>query len=403
MKKYIPYSIGLIALVILIILIIASPKKNNHVFDERITLQQKDKIPYGTFVSFRLLSFLFPKSEIIFSKQFPATIHLSGKGDTNQALFFIANAFDPGQYEFEKLLAFASRGNHVVIIAKNLSYNVTKHLSIDEKQKYFSLTGGDTLSIALTIPTNSELQKFLYPGKQYDAFFSKLDTSQSTLIVGKDHYGAPNFIQMKRGKGSIYIHLAPLAFSNYFLLHKNNAAYFQKAISLIPQSVTNVIWNEYYLTKRKVEKEKDAGILSVLLKYPSFQAALYSALTFLFLFVIMQMRRKQRIIPIIVKPQNDSLDFVKTMGRLYYGRKDHKNLSRKMATYFMEHIRMKFKLQPLQLDDDFVQELHKKTDYPVPDLNEIIYFIKYSEEAQSISEIELSRFYKKLEHFYLNS
>ena len=48
MKKYLPYIIGFIALLTITIILLNSKHQEQRVFDERITLNRRDKIPYGT-------------------------------------------------------------------------------------------------------------------------------------------------------------------------------------------------------------------------------------------------------------------------------------------------------------------------------------------------------------------
>ncbi len=143
---------------------------------------------------------------------------------------------------------------------------------------------------------------------------------------------------MNAGEGAVYIHTSPLVFSNYFILHKNNIPYFQQAVSVIPASVNKVLWNEYYLTKQNTPSQREPGWLRVLFQYKAFRWGLITAMATLFVFILLEMRRKQRIIPIIEKSKNDSLDFVQTIGRLYYDKKDHKDLSKKMGIYFLDHV-----------------------------------------------------------------
>ena len=140
--------------------------------------------------------------------------------------------------------------------------------------------------------------------------------------------------------------------------------------------------------------------LSVLFRYPALKAALLTAIFTLLLFVLLEMRRKQRYIPVISKPRNDSLDFVKTIGRLYYDKGDHKNLCRKMAAYFLEHVRNRYKLATGTLDDEFVQHLRFKSDVPEPEIRSIVSFIKYLDDVPVINYKELSEFHKQLESFY---
>jgi hypothetical protein len=403
LKKKLPYGLGFLALFILLVLIINSPAKKSRVFDERITLQHRDKIPYGTFISYQLLPHLFPDADISFSKNMPGPWHQQDNSDSNGAVFLMAKTFDPGDYDLRKISAFVKRGNYVFIIANHLSNGSARFFKVADRQKYFSPKGSDSLEVMLNDPPFAASTSYLYPGKQYDAYFTNIDARLNGMVLGKDNIGAPNFLQLQIGKGKLFIHLAPLAFSNYFLLHKNNVSYFQKATALIPRNVNSVIWNEYYLTKRTRQKEKNASPLSVLFKYPSFRAALLTALAFLLLYVLFEMRRRQRMIPIMNKPVNDSLDFVKTIGRLYYDQKDHKNLSKKMAVYFLDHVRTNYKLQPLVLDQSFVQALHQKSGYAVPELNNLVYFIKYIDDAPFITDDELARFYRQLELFYKNT
>jgi hypothetical protein len=201
------------------------------------------------------------------------------------------------------------------------------------------------------------------------------------------------------GKGNIYIHLAPLAFSNYFILHHNNIGYYDNVLSVIPGSVKKVIWDEYFLTKRN-DPKKNKNWISILFQYPALRAALLTAFIMLLLYVLLEMRRKQRIIPVMNKPVNDSLDFLKTIGRLYYDKKDHRNLSRKMASYFLEHVRNRYKLATNTLDEDFIKALFFKSGYDEKKLREIISFIEFIDTTPAISDSQLTDFYKHLESFY---
>jgi hypothetical protein len=220
-------------------------------------------------------------------------------------------------------------------------------------------------------------------------------------VLGSDARGNANFIRMRSGKGSLFIHLAPAAFSNYFILYKNNIEYYQRALSLIPPNVSKILWNEYYLLNRKKEKEPD--FLGVLLKFESFRWALLTALFTLIIFLLLEMRRRQRYIPVYEKPKNETLDFVQTMGRLYYDHKDHINLARKMAAYFLEHVRERYRMHTELLDNEFVSALHFKTGYPQRNLEQIVSFIRFIQTAEGITEYQLSQFHQQLEIFYKNN
>jgi hypothetical protein len=221
--------------------------------------------------------------------------------------------------------------------------------------------------------------------------------------LGKKENGEINFVRLKAGLGNIYLHRAPMAFSNYFLLHNQNMNYYSKALSLIPKDTKLVAWDEYYLYKRYSSENRsgeNSSVLSALMSHRAFSSALWLLIILLVLFILQEMRRKQRIIPVIAKPRNDSLEFVKTVGRLYYEKRDNKNLSHKMAAYFLEHIRNRYKLPTSKLDEEFILLLKRKTGQQENNIRKIVSFIKNIDETEYVSEEELADFHKELEEFY---
>lgn len=211
----------------------------------------------------------------------------------------------------------------------------------------------------------------------------------------------PDLIQFRAGKGSLFFHLTPLAFSNYFLLFDKNINYYAKVLSLIPRDTRTVVWDEYFSGKRfSGDNTENKSSLSALMSQRSFRAALLLLLILLGLYVLQEMRRKQRIIPEMTKPRNDSLEFVKTIGRLYYEKRDNKNLSRKMAAYFLEHIRNRYKLATTNLGEDFIILLQRKTGQAENNIRKITSHINNIDEKAVITDEQLADFHKELEEFY---
>jgi hypothetical protein len=120
----------------------------------------------------------------------------------------------------------------------------------------------------------------------------------------------------------------------------------------------------------------------------------------LVLYTVLEMRRRQRMIPVIKKPANDSLDFVQTIGRLYYDRKDHKDLAMKMTAYFLEEVRNRYKLPTVDLDDTFVSSLQMKSGYPAKKLVSLIESMNFIRNEPDISEETVFAYHKQLEDFY---
>lgn len=397
MKKALPYILGFLGLLALVI-ILASAKKKDRVFDERITLKEADKIPYGFYVARHLLGSLFPEAEMYDNKNAPGQWGGVYRYSANQAVFIVARYFNPESDELDEIISFVKRGNYVFIIANDYSYEACRRLHIGAVGQMVS-NQTDSLRVNL-VPPAFPNSKYSYSGTNYNGHFYNLD-NEKQYVLGTNSLDQPNFFKMQTGTGALFLHISPMVFTNYFILHGNNIDYYQKAMSVIPQGIHRILWNEYYLQNRT--KEKEPNWLGVLMKYPSFRCGLLTALATLILFALSEMRRRQRIIPVFEKPKNESLDFVETVGRLYYDQKDHHNLAYKMSLYFLEHVRQQYKLSTDVLDEEFTTNLHAKSGYPAKELNQLVGMVLFLRKEQSINEQQLSRFYQQLESFYQNT
>ncbi len=377
--------------------------------DERITFLKKDKIPYGLYVAYNDLKYFFPNATVYDNENEPGYWDSLSTYDSGQAMIIITPQFYPDEFEMKKLIAFVENGNDVFISTVLVSTTAEEFLrcraSILSTGDVVNPDGEavDSFRVSLFNPPFGNNDIYAYPGKKFSSWFYQTDTA-TTETLGGDELNRNNFIHLKAGAGNLYVHLSPMALSNYFLLYKNNIRYYETILSLLNPRTTKIGWDEYFLKKRynndNSRTESNTNLLSVLFKYPGLKAALLTALFTLVLFILMESRRKQRYIPVITKPKNDSLDFVKTIGRLYYDKGDHKNLCKKMGSYFLEHVRNKYKLPTNKLDEVFIKNLQFKTGCEESEIRGIVSFIKYADDAPVIRDDELTDFHKQLESFY---
>lgn len=106
------------------------------------------------------------------------------------------------------------------------------------------------------------------------------------------------------------------------------------------------------------------------------------------------------MIPAISPLRNTSLDFVTTIGRLYYQRRDNLNLATKMSIHFLGQVRTKYNMQTSFLDQEFTDRLAYKSGYNKDGVAKIIEYIKVIQQQQFISDESLITFNKEIEQFY---
>lgn len=391
-------------------LFLSARKKKNKVLDERFTLRKSDKIPYGSWVAYNVLPDVFPGASISTNRREPGYWDSLSNYEEKQVLIVLTARFDADKNELERMMTFVENGNHVLICTQYVSSEADRFFGCFTSSLDMTLTEIRELQtgmkIGLSGPLFDSTRLYGYPGRGFESYFSNFDTL-TTEVLGRDVTGKANFIRLKAGKGFVYLHLEPFAFTNFFLLHRKNIEYFENLMSLLPRDAGRVVWDEYYLTQRyQLPEREKKNWFTVLMKMEneegqhSFRAAFLLLIALLLLYVFMEMRRKQRHIPFYASPKNDSLDFVKTIGRLYYDKGDHRNLGRKMSSYFLEHVRNKYKMPTGTLDDEFVKTLAYKTNIREAEISSIVSTIREMEQAPGISAQALMNFHKKLQSFY---
>ncbi|WP_276484486.1 DUF4350 domain-containing protein [Paraflavitalea pollutisoli] len=383
--------------------------------DERMTLWRNDKIPYGTWYAYNQLGQLFPQASISTNRHTTDPAETTEKErlfspydseHLNAAFITVAFSFRPDQKEMEGLMGFVGRGGHVFISAAQVAQRFLDTLQLQSSQSNYFLFDHDTLRVKVYDPVSWEEKTYTYPGKAFDNYFTHVD-SAITTVLGKNANGKANFVKIAyESGGAIYLHLAPLAFTNFFLLHKDNKTYYDKVLSWLPKKIDDVRWDDYFRNSQDGEGKGQEGgkgaseALTWMRKQPAFAAALGLMLLLLLFIYVFESKRKQRVIPAIAPLRNTSLDFVKTIGRMYFQRKDNKDLVHKMIVHFMSHVRSRYQIRATTLDDDFVQRLAFKSGYDPQAVQTLVYALRYAQDSPQVTDDNLLELNHKLETFY---
>lgn len=146
----------------------------------------------------------------------------------------------------------------------------------------------------------------------------------------------PTAVSVPYGKGEVIFVSSPLLFTNYGMLEGNTFVYIFRLMSYLAN--LPVYRTEAYV-KTDAMLVAEQSPFREFIKRPPLRWALYLALLGVVLFMIFTARRRQRVIPIMSKPANRSLEFIQLIGTLYYQRKDHVDLVRKKFKLFAEELR----------------------------------------------------------------
>lgn len=225
---------------------------------------------------------------------------------------------------------------------------------------------------------------------QYDEDISY--TLSDTLSFAK---GKPNCLRIAVGRGHITLHAGPLVMSNFFLLQDNNINYLAGIWGALPKDINKIYWDDY-LYHTGIETTSNA-----LWKFDSTTWALLLTFFIAAVYILFQMKRRQRIVPIIAPLKNDSVSFVETVGRLYYNTGNNMNLAEKMVQQYLEWVRMNCYLNTSKLDEEFVQQLAIKTGQRPELVNELVNMVREIRlGAAIIDDAYLYQLYRTIQQFY---
>ncbi len=389
MKKVKPYLI-LLALVLVIYTIVLwlAPRSINW----KISLNAKDTSPYGTYILRNSLSDLFPGQEI---KENRKNFFYLNKQATNSRsnLIIINNKASSDKYSIRELLKYINKGNTVFYSSHTISYPLLDTLNIDTRFNYISQLSSKYIPLSIKWKNYTAKDSIHYKYSFYKQCV-KLDSCRFLYrILGTSKNNDPNFIQFKIGQGQLFLHLAPLAFSNYNLLKEYTTRYTEDVFAFLPQQKT--LWDSSMLRQDK----KKQSVFYVIFKHKSLKYAYFLLLLLILIYTLSNIRRKQRIIPVINPPVNSSLKLVESVSHLYTHQADYKDLSTKIIRHFNDFVSRKYHLSRLETSDSFSNKLAAKSSKSPDDIKTLLQLIDFHNSSNTISYQELITLYTAIENF----
>ena len=123
------------------------------------------------------------------------------------------------------------------------------------------------------------------------------------------------------------------------------------------------------------------------------------------IYIVFGAKRRQRKIPILETNRNTSLEFVETIGRLYFQQQDHKGIIKKQMHLFLAHLRQRYHLITRDLDDKLVERISVRSKVDKEVINDI--FVEYfrlkkvlQKPYANVTAETLNNFYLLIERFH---
>jgi len=388
------------------------------------TYQEESKEPYGTFVTYELLKDFFPDDRLRNIKEkIEKQLPLEQEKKSNYVFVGEAMYFDSS--DVKALLGYVEEGNTAFLSSKTLPFDLMFDLYFEECNDYYwddYTVYEDTMtSMYLDHPnlaTDTSYKFRFFNGDEEEDYQWKFidsiyfcEKENAFVQLGTFNDSLINFARVSYGEGYFYLHTTPLTLTNYHLLEENGLAYTEGLFSHLQEGP--IYWDaysrvsEYLGLRQNQELGSSAPVdsespLQYILSQRSLTWAWYLFLAMALLYLIFRAKRRQRIIPVLEENKNTSLQFISTIGSLYFIQNDHRKLSIQKMKLFDTFVRDRYHLPTKVHDREFVDRLADRSEVQRNIINRIVLFFNNIKTSNFVSEKTLIELHQAIDQFYKN-
>ena len=310
------------------------------------------------------------------------------------AYVFVAGAFEPGPADTDRLLAYAARGNTLVVAAESVGWplagalgdttGVGDDVNDGGADRVGDKTGDDSSEepggLGLEVlPSGDFWTEVVSPlgsgdtlrvGRRDYAFpvllggvtLGGLDSAR-TAVVATDTRGRAVAVAVAVGRGRAVVLATPLALTNAAVAGEGDGAAFLAAVFAYVPPVRRVLWDETF----KPLRQDGGSLFRVAARSPALRGALAVVFLGTLLGVANAGRRRQRPIPVRQPPPNAQRDFARTIGRLFFVRDERRWLARRKIRVFEDGLRTRLGLADADLSDQTARRAAARAGVPEAD------------------------------------
>lgn len=321
------------------------------------TFGHYDRQPFGCALFDEMVGNAWP-GEYALTKE---TLYQLATEDSTKkrAILMVAENLMLTEADTDALLGMAARGSKIMLV----SYTFGGELS--DTLRFKSTWGDFSLSALKAYATNRLKRDSLqwvgdpdvYASRSFQcypqlcgSYLIERDSSATVLVQRDDSLAIA--VSYRVGEGEVILVTTPLLFTNYGVVDGDNAAYILRLLSRM-QGLPLLRTEGYGVTAQGQQSP-----FRYFLSQPPLRWGLYLTMITLVLFMVFTARRRQRVIPVVRRPDNKAMEFTELIGTLYFEKKDHADLVRKKFTYFAEALRRNIQVN-VEEDGDDVALCHK--------------------------------------------
>jgi hypothetical protein len=392
-----------------------------------------DKIPFGAHILYDQLDDLYEPHKVQNVEQDPISFLKEHKKETNSNYLFINDYLSFDSAEVDDILDYVARGNKVFVATKDVSGFLADSLKLESNNSY-TYYEEDTVRVRLS-NTSFKNRSYVYTRGSMYSYLTNYDSTR-TKVLGEVMPFNPfkgqlenvlgtksskkdstktslqekiisaaleksknrkvpqvNFVEIKVGKGAVYYHLNPIAFTNYYMLQTDKENYVAESLSYLNDGAIYV--DNYAKSGKRVITSPMRFVLS----QNSLRWAWYLTLTAILGYFLFRAKREQRAVPVIKALENSTVSFTRTISNLHYQSNNYTGAINNKIKFFLERVRTTQYLDTAKLDQSFINKLATKAGKPLDQTTTLVNTIKALRHEGPHNEAQLKQLSARLEAF----
>jgi len=250
-------------------------------------------------------------------------------------MMFIGTDFTFTDKEIEKVLSSVENGNNFFLSVEKTPYFLYSKLTKDKSLTF-------TIQKKATHLINKKPFDLYYYHENdtlaeiWDLFYEDqlpLSTKTWTSVANQ-----PVYIEISYGKGTIFLHLNPLVFTNVQVLKKDGKNYLKEVLNTLDQpKIQWLSFAKYEPVEYNFDSSKNPNqqsLLDEIFKYPAFRWAFIMAIFGLLLYFVFRSKRHRPIIPAIQDNKNTGFGYVDTLAGIYFNKNSTSKMLKLMRNNF---------------------------------------------------------------------
>ena len=352
------------------------------------TYDANSKQPYGLYIFGEQLKHFFSKKvDRISYTPYEYLRRNQQKGNYNY--IFTTKGID--EVSLKKVLSDVQAGSQALFL--NEDQGLMDTLKIETDYDYVSKINLQLNSTSYNKPIYLHIEKVFVKVSYFTQLDKERDKALGYVFFSEDTKKKINFVEVPYGKGKFFLYLGPpMAFTNYFLKESQEVrSYAATVLSYLPEDRPTVWF---------VPPTQGEDTLSFIMSQSQLRAAWHLMLLGFVLYLLFKGKRQQRIIPVIEKPKNTTIEFAQSISSLYYQERDATDMVRKKITYFLDQVRQRYYLDTQQINEDFATKLANKSGKDKDLVQQIVGTIIHFEQTQQAQEETLTQLDKWIDEFW---